>query len=449
MQTNDLSNVWRLGHIPIYTPLSTAVTVAQGVPSLGALSNFTLGSAVGIPTVAQLGQMSGPLLPNGHMTGHMALQTTRPATRPLGHTPGPLFQLLDGYSPTDPDELRVLTTCLSRWVPSTRDELIKVKHSYEASMLSRPFGPGGCWAHGSPADVLHFLSTWAYKDGKTSSGKKCHGSVSSTVSHLSTLYQLWGKASAWNPDTRSGNPVQSYDVQCFLKGYGKETAREGHFTRSANPWDYDLLSQLLVILDTTPLKKGESAIVRARDCAALCMAAHLGKRAKDIGYIYIEDLAPAGPGLPPVDPCSSQPINGDMYVLRIFSKTRKLVPGPPVNLRYTDEEGQRECSPLWRLKNYWSSFPVGHKFCEYMFGRGTQPLTTACLNQRLRKRYFPMYFPQEPVRSVHGLRRGAAQSLEAAGFSQSAIMDHLDMRSASTYQRYRDVTRHLRGAGQG
>ena len=417
---------------------------------MGNPSILPLGAAVGFPTVVQMGHVPGPVTymqTNGQMTGHMTHQTARPATRPLGHTPGPLFQLLCGQVSPDPDQARVLSTCLSRWGPSTRDELVKVKQAYEASMLSRPFGPGGCWAHGSPADVLHFLSTWAYKDGKTSSGKKCHGTVGGTVSHLSTLYQMWGKTSAWNPETFTGNPVQSYDVQSFLRGYGKETAREGHFSKGANPWDYELLSQLLYILDTTPLKRGELAVVRARDCAALCMAAHLGKRAKDIGYIYIEDLVPADPNQPPVDPITFCPNNGDMYVLRIFNKTRKLVPGPPVNLKYTDEEGKRECSPLWRLKNYWSSFPVGHKFCEYMFSRGTQPLTSPCLNQRLRKRYFPLYLPQEPVRSVHGLRRGVTQALEAAGFSQSAIMDHLDMCSASTYQRYRDVTRHLPGAG--
>ena len=452
LQTNDWSYVWRLGHIPKYTPLSTMPMVAQGVPSFGNPSIIPLVSGVGFQTVAPLSCLAGQTtvhLSNGQMTGHMAQPAAGPATRPLGLTPGPLFLQLCGHRPTDPNQARVMSTSLCRWAPDSRDELVRIKLAYEEAMADRPFGPGGCWAHGSPADVLHFLGIWAYKDGKTNSGKKCHGSVSNAISNLSTLYQMWGKPAIWNPDTFSGNPVHSYEVQCFLRGYGKETAREGFQSKGANPWDHDLLAQLLVILDSTPLKRGELAIVRLRDCAALCMAAHLGKRAKDIGYIYIQDLKPANPCQPAVQPGNFYPKNGDLFVLTMFSKSRQLEPGPPVVLKYTDVEGERECSPLWRLKNYWSSFPVSHKFGNYMFGRTTVPLTTSCLNQRLRTRYFPLYFPDEPVRTVHGLRRGVTQALEAAGFSQSAIMEHLDMRSASTYQRYRDATRHLPSAARG
>ena len=323
-----------------------------------------------------------------------------------------------------------------------RNKLLKIKIAYEAVLSTRPFEPGGCWAHGTPADVLYFLTEWAYKDGKTASGKKTHGSVGSAVSHLSTLHYMWGRTAAWDPTSQSGNPVQSYEVQSFLRGYGKETAREGIQSRGANPWDYELLGQLVLALDTQPLKRGELATVRARDCAALCMAAHLGKRGHDIGYIYICDLKSSNPTAPPVNPQTFHPSNGEIFLLSMFSKTRKLMPGPDIVLAYTNEEGRRECNPLWRLQQYWSSFPLGHRFGNYMYGRNNVPLTTNCLNQRLR-RYFPSHFPSEPVRTVHGLRRGATQSLEAAGFSQSAIMDHLDMVSASTYQRYRDPTRHL------
>ena len=116
MQANDWSNVWRLGHIPNYTPLSTVAMVAQGVPSLGSPGILPLGSAMGLPTVAPLGHLSCQptvQLFNGHMTGQMSQLAARPATRPLGLTPGPLFKLLCGQPPEDPSTLVLwLLVCL-------------------------------------------------------------------------------------------------------------------------------------------------------------------------------------------------------------------------------------------------------------------------------------------------------------------------------------------------
>ena len=44
---------------------------------------------------------------------------------------------------------------------------------------------------------------------------------------------------------------------------------------------------------------------------------------------------------------------------------------------------------------------------------------------------------------MRGLRRGLIQSLEAAGFAKSEIMEHPDIKSNKAYELYRDQYRHL------
>lgn len=72
---------------------------------------------------------------------------------------------------------------------------------FEAAMAGRPFGPGGCWAHAGPEGIMAFAGNRAYTGGKTECQGKSHGSLSNTLSNLSSLFQMWGRTYPWDPDT--------------------------------------------------------------------------------------------------------------------------------------------------------------------------------------------------------------------------------------------------------
>ena len=408
--------------------------------------------AVGVPVsmdhVAASHAMAGRLTP-GHLgpfqapvSGQVAIQVAPPNQE----TPMALLMgHLTGLQPAGDDMERALETVLASWEPCTRDDLRRVYQLFKEAMVT--LAPGrdtNLWQHATPEHILLFIDSWAYTGGKTPrlSKKKCHGTISNILSHLNTLFECAGKSRPWNPETNSGNPVKSFLVARYKKGYGKQTAREGHRSKGAKPWDYDILGQLLTKLDAALLQPQSwlSVFCMTRDATALCLSGHMGSRAHDVGYIWMEDFQPVSRGAMPVYPTSFHPNEGDVYEMRLFSKTRKLYPGSPISLTYSQERGQRECNFLWRLEQFWGQLPPMHALGNYMFGRDKKPLTSDCLNTRL-KGYFSEY-ALGPPKTVHGLRRGLAQGLEADGFTQTAIMEHMDIKSARSYRLYSDPNRH-------
>ena len=414
-----------------HTTLAVASAPALRVDLSPGLVNWPSARPPDQVTPAALGPLAG------HLAGQMSLPAATPATRPQA---GLLFAQLTGNPPPSAAGLQAtLNTALRRWDNGTQRKILDTFRLFSSAMAHQPCGAEQCWALSNPMHILHFLEGWAYTGGKTPSGKKSHGTVSVTVSHLSNLFRIFGRRVPWDPETGRGNPVDSMEVQCFLRGFPKETAREGAASRGAVPWSYEKLAPLLSCIDGDPQTSAYSKTIQARDSAALCLAAAIGKRGEDVGQIHIGDFQTIS-GLR-LEPANYQPRTGDGFQLVMFSKTRKVLPGEAIYFQYTDVVGERECNFPWRLSQFWSTLSPGYQLGPYMFGNQGKALTADCLNERL-KIYFSKYQLGPPHR-VHGLRRGLSQTLEEAGFSRSAIMQHMDVVSAKAYNLYRDTLRHL------
>ena len=407
--------------------------MATGVPVSVLSGTMPFGLVGGSPTLVVGVPVSGHV--TSHMAGQTAATTAGPATRPLR---GLLFAQLTGDA-VPPGLEEVAQTALRRWDPETRKRILSSMEEFYKCMSKQWFGVAGCWKHARPEHVYLFLKEWAYSGGKTNVGRKCHQTVSSFLSYLRQLFRMWGRDLRWNPETGLGNPVDSYEVECFASGFGKENRDKGVTTQGATPWGFEKLCPLFQHLDGETLPAFNQRIL-LRDIAVLNLAALTGKRGQDVGHAYVGDLISAA-GVP-VDPREFHPAQGEGFVLTLYSKTRVIEPGPPVYFSYSSLVGERETNFLWRLEQYWASLPPTHKLGRYMFGdRRGQPLSRGALNLRLEG-YFSKYKLGPPLK-VHGLRRGLIQSLEEAGFTQSEIMAHLDIRSNHAYQLYADQYRHL------
>ena len=407
--------------------------MASGVPMSVQPNLQPPGLVVGFPTQVVGVPVTGHVA--GHMTGLTALPTAGPATRPLQ---GLLFAQLTG-APVPPGFQEVSQTALRRWDPATRKRILAAMGEFQQCMSKQWFGAAGCWRHARPEHIYLFLKEWAYLGGKTVVGRKCHQTVSSFLSYLRQLFRMWGRDLRWNPETGLGNPVDSYEVECFTSGFGKENRDKGATTQGATPWSFEKLCPLFQHLDSERLPAYNQRIV-LRDIAVLNLAVMTGKRGQDVGHAYVGDLVSAA-GVP-VNPRDFHPAQGEGFVLTLYSKTRVIEPGPPVYFSYSNIVGERETNFLWRLEQYWASLPPTHRMGRYMFGdRKGQPLSRGAINHRLEG-YFSKYGLGSPLK-VHGLRRGLIQSLEEAGFSQSDIMVHLDIKSNQAYRLYADQYRHL------
>ena len=431
LQAYTESNVSWLAQQPANHPtLAGSSGPAPGLPPSW-LGVWPLAQVPSHATVAALGHLSG------HLTGHMSPAAATPATRPQ---PGLLFAQLAGRLPPAAAGLHTaLATSLRRWDAGTQGRMLDVMRLFSASMSHYPNGADSCFTWATPNHILEFLEGWAYTGGKTLSKKKSHSTISTTLCHLSNLFKLYGRVAPWNPETGQGNPVDSMEIQCYTRGFPKETARENAGSKGAVPWSYEKLSALLSCLDQDQPTSPYSHSIQARDAAALCLAAAIGKRGEDVGQLWQGDFQTiVGLGL---TPANYHPREGDGFQLLMFSKTRKEAPGAPLYFSYTEQPGQRECNFPWRLKQFWSTLSPGFQLGRYIFGNQGKALSADCLNERL-KLYFPKYHLGPPLK-VHGLRRGLSQTLEEAGFERSAIMQHMDIVSSRAYNLYRDTIRHL------
>lgn len=375
---------------------------------------------------------------NGHMAGQMAAHVAQPTTRPWG---GQLFQQLARQPGAPPlSQARILQSALRHWSPDNQKRMYGVMRQFEAAMATEYFGSEYCWDFAEPEHVYKYVNTWAYTGGDTQGGRKAHSTVSKHVSMLSQLFRMRGRDARWNSQTRMGNPCDSYHVEWLVSGFGKENVDEGAVTVGAVPWGFETLCPMLSCMDDERLTRPKSMLLLKRDAAAFVLAALTGKRGSDVGFLRVSDITTASDC--PVDPRAFKPTEGEGYVLTMYSKTRKIYPGPPLCFTYTAVPGKKECNFIWRLEQYWGALAQSHKYGLFAFGdKDGKPLTCDCLNKRLEV-YFPKYGLGEPLK-MHGLRRGLIQSLEAAGFAKSEIMEHLDIRSNRAYELYRDQYRHL------
>ena len=333
----------------------------------------------------------------------------------------------------------------ARWDDKTRGAMASVELLYEQYM-SLPDTRGELtWDNTVPTDVVDFLHIWSGEHGRSPIGDglvgACPQYLKNTVSHLVNLFDHRGRCGPWCGNG-FGNPANSPQVVSYIAGYGKIAARAGYRKVSAVPWGYDRLCPLIVALDRESNSgaftgKPHVKLLIQRDLAVLCFMAVSGKRGGDVGNMYAEDVTTTDGTK--MDPRCFHPPEGSRWVVTMFSKTRKLQPGPPLCLTYTAIVGKRETNFLWRLEQYLACCADRHLVSDtFLFGphgRG-KPLAAATLLDRVKghmKRH-SMYCGE----TMHGLRRGLTQDLTDDGFAPSAIAQHLDMRSSATYARYND-----------
>ena len=333
----------------------------------------------------------------------------------------------------------------ARWDDKTRGAMVSVELWYEQYLSLPDVRDGLCWDNTTPFDVVDFLHQWSGEHGHSPIGDGLEGAspqyLKNTASHLSNLFDHRGRCGPWGSDG-CGNPVRSPQVVSYLAGYGKIAARAGYRKVSAMPWGYDRLCPLILALDRD-ISSGDMSgkpyvrLLIQRDLAFLCFLAVSGKRGADTGNMYAGDITTVD-GVP-LNPRCFRPAEGSRWLVCMFSKTRKLQPGPPLCLSYTAVQGKCETNFLWRLEQYlYGCVDRLMVPMPFLFGGRGKPLAASTVLDRLKghmKRH-DLYCGE----TLHGPRRGLTQDLTDVGFAPSVVTEHLDMRSSATYARYNNRT---------
>ena len=344
------------------------------------------------------------------------------------------------------DLQRGIQLAAARWEPDTQQAITRAAASYTQYMQGNHCRPGLSWETTQPNDLLAYMARYSQEHGVSPSGANGTGpapsALNSHMSHLRTVWDIMGHTGPWTG--HSGNPTRALAVTSAQTGYHKLAARSGYIKRAARGWGYEILSPLLVCMDTSlPTKPRQQCLIR-RDQAIYCLLAHTGKRGKDVSHSWATDFRDQQGQ--PLQPSAFHPTEGSKWTYQPFSKTRKLAPGPPVTLTYTALSGSRETNCLWRLEQYLSlrreqhSNPSNYIFPGSRQGTAASPKT---LQTRLRAA-LAKHQLGDGTQTLHGLRRGLVQELGQAGFNSQAIMQHVDMRSQNTYAMYSNQQRPCR-----
>jgi integrase len=347
-----------------------------------------------------------------------------------------------------------------RWEPSTLAERARQCRGFSEWLAKLPASQQVSWGGCSPAHVLAYMEAeWLPSHGNRALGDGSMGTAASymqsTLSHLSTTFKLLGRAAAWGTQAEAlCNPVDSAAVAAYLGAYRKQYARAGYAAEAARPWKLEELDVLLRRLDSqlAASARGLSRALLLRDTAMLCFMADCGKRGRDCGRLQVSDFSCAAGGRA-LSERGFQPVEGEVWECRMFSKTRQAERGPCIKFKYTCQEPACVTNFLWRLQQYLAERNrCGAPLGRYLFNPGARgragfvdiAMSSQALQARVRGHLRAAGMEHS---TLHGLRRALRQDLEAGGADQASAMQALDIRSDRTDRLYADRDRPVRGGG--
>ena len=161
------------------------------------------------------------------------------------------------------------------------------------------YGQGRTLADCTPLDVLLFMETWwipHHSGSMLRSGVKVAApqTIATNLSHLSTLFQLNGRACAYHErDNPLGNPREGFLASHWMTGKRKQLFRAGYEEGSTVPLSLNKVTQVLMRLDSLAATEGIRPLDRLchlRDglCFNFCWVT--GQRGDDAGKLTLDDL---------------------------------------------------------------------------------------------------------------------------------------------------------------
>lgn len=315
----------------------------------------------------------------------------------------------------------------------------------------------------TPEDVLAYSKRWR---DKRSQGrpKPAPGVLSSMLSHLSTAFRLAGRHGAWDVLALTGNPIESQAISDHRTGYRKEQWDAGYAPSSAPALSPEVLDQLLAgeELKYQQSNRAVEQLSLLRDMTLYSYLYASLLRGTDAGRLTLQDIIiqhPSGVhtaqeflqsfGFSRI-PDQPQYV---VYVVPHGSKTRQFSPGEALRLPAPGPQPSPR-SVLYQLNRLLlESQRHGAPITGYVFRPASKqqaagpsfdekPLSSSALWHRLTNalKDHHLYRGQ----SVHSTRRGAMQSMQAAGHSLEAISRAATIKTPAIRDLYLDVTREVK-----
>ena len=312
----------------------------------------------------------------------------------------------------------------------------------------------------TPADVLVFTDSY-FIGWLPMLAQSCRwlmiaspSGLSSCLAHLSTGFDLIGRAGEWDPASSSGNPLASTDLSHYRQGYKKEAWRAGYLAGSAVPMKDSKGNALTDYLDACIASKpaGLEQLILQRDAMLCLLMWETPRRGHDCGRVSHEDLfTPEGQ---PILSCTGQlqgvastlPVGFQLSLRPNETKTTKCQRSGPFMLSVTDTP--QHCF-LARLPSYPEHrFPDGLITSKYLFSPLAAhhrsfvdgPMQATSIGHRLNKHLEAagLYAGE----SNHGFRRGQIQGMASQGMTKPQIGEAVQIKTMSIVELYADVTRH-------
>jgi hypothetical protein len=336
------------------------------------------------------------------------------------------------------------------WQPATnkqRDTAWAEFDSWSVTQLSKP------GQYCNPNDIVVYLeSSYLRQHGRQTAadGSSCPApsTVASTVAHLSTRFQQFGRRGPWDWVTCSGNPCDSMEMKTFKGGYANDMQDQGFAPTAAKPITEAKLQQLVQQL------AAEAAAAQQQPSQAWHVAALLWRDACIAQYLWDSKRRPA-------ELSSLQ--TAQVQVVSSAVGSSGLQAGPQISKMCHASRGSRRPRPVdiqgpagqqlaqLVLQYIQCLQQTGRALGRYMFSplqpnrqalQSDQGLSTAAMGQRVigHLKRLGLYDGE----SLYSIKRGAMQhDYFIAGRSLQAIGAAADIDTISVVQRYIDPVGHL------